>query len=651
MSFQSVLIANRGEIACRVIRSLKELGLRSIAVYSDADKDASHVKLADDAVHIGGSPASESYLAIDKIIAAAKESGAQAIHPGYGFLSENADFAKQCGEANLIFIGPSPAAITLMGDKAAAKRHMIAAGVPVLQGYQDKKQDNSTLLEEAGSIGFPLMVKAAAGGGGRGMRLVTTADDLPTAISTARAEALSAFGSDTLILERAVIRPRHVEIQVFGDNQGHIIHLGERDCSVQRRHQKVLEEAPCPVMTDKLRAKMGEAAVQAAQSVNYVGAGTVEFLLDDGGEFFFLEMNTRLQVEHPVTELVTGLDLVALQIHVAQGHPLGLNQEDVLLHGHAIEARLYAENPSQGFLPAAGRVECLSKPLDIRFDGGVDTGSDISPFYDPMVAKLIASGPDRETARRKLVRALEETVLFGVSTNRQFLIDALSKETFVTGKATTAFIDETFAEDDLAPRSLTDELAALAALIQYLAARDRLSENIPEDVLGWCSAEPISSPFEYEGLRAQVRALSSDKFNVECGRFFGVVQVEAWSNGRAQFACETGRKTIYWHTSNPAEIYIQMGPASFHLTNKLALPAVREIAAGEGNIAAPLHGAVTEVFVTKGEKVELGARLAVIEAMKMQHDILADKSGRVEDVFVKTGDQVSANAPLFKIDS
>lgn len=651
MSFESVLIANRGEIACRIIRTLNEQGLRSIAVFSDADKDAPHVKLADDAVYIGASPASESYLVVDKILAAAKVSEAEAVHPGYGFLSENAEFALRCADAGLIFIGPSSEAISLMGDKAAAKRHMIEAGVPVLKGYQGETWDDATLVKEAKAVGFPLMVKAAAGGGGRGMRLVTKADDLPTAILAARAEALSAFGSDVLILEQAVNRPRHVEVQVFGDSQGNIIHLGERDCSVQRRHQKVLEEAPCPVMTDALRTRMGEAAVQAARSVNYVGAGTVEFLLDESEEFFFLEMNTRLQVEHPVTEIVMGLDLVALQISVAQGHPLGLTQEDIALNGHAIEARLYAENPSQDFLPTTGRVEYLSQPTGVRFDGGVETGSDVSPFYDPMIAKIIASGPDRETARRKLVWALNDTVLFGVPTNREFLIDALNADAFVSGEATTAFIDETFGADKLGGRVLSEERAALGALTHYLALRDKVSNNIPIDVQGWFSAQPLSAPFEYEGLRAEVSAIRADKFDIKCGAFEQVVQIESWSDGRAQFACESGRKALYWYMTKSAELYIQIGPASFHLVNSLALPPAREASVGQGDIIAPLHGAVTEVFVAKGDSVELGARLAVVEAMKMQHDILADISGRVVDVFAKIGDQVSANAPLFKINS
>ncbi len=651
MSFQSVLIANRGEIACRIIRTVREMGLRSVAVYSDADRDAPHVKLADDAVYIGASPAAESYLVIENIVTAAKASGADAIHPGYGFLSENAEFAKNCARAGLTFIGPSANAITLMGDKAAAKRHMIAAGVPVLKGYQGEAQDDAVLTKAAEDIGFPLMVKAAAGGGGRGMRLVSKLADLPNALSAARAEALSAFGSETLILERAVIRPRHVEIQVFGDSQGNIIHLGERDCSVQRRHQKVLEEAPCPVMTDDLRARMGEAAVQAARSVDYVGAGTVEFLLDETGEFFFLEMNTRLQVEHPVTEMVTGLDLVALQLRVAQGHELGLTQKDITLTGHAIEARLYAEDPAQGFLPATGHIKSLSFPDGIRIDSGVETGSDVSPFYDPMIAKIIAGGPDRETARRRLAQALEETVLFGVPTNREFLIQALKAEDFMEGQATTAFISDNFPDNKLAIKPLAEDIAALIGLTHYLALRDASQINIPAELLGWFSARPLAHPFLYADHRIEVTAGGPNKFNLRCGKANLDVELEFWEGGAATYRLPSGRKKLRWFMCNPAEIYIQLKSETYHLTNLLAVPAAKDVSSGQGNIIAPLHGALTEILVAKGDIVKVGARLAVIEAMKMQHDILADMDGTVSEIFAEAGSQVQAKAPLFKLEA
>jgi geranyl-CoA carboxylase alpha subunit len=651
MIFRSVLIANRGEIACRIIRTLRETGLRSVAVYSDADENMPHVRLANDAVHIGASPAADSYLNIEKIIEAAKVSGAEAVHPGYGFLSENPDFARACTEAGLVFIGPSPEAVKLMGDKAAAKRHMIEADVPILPGYQGADQVDETLFKEASRIGFPLMVKAAAGGGGRGMRLVTQEKDLPQALSAARAEALSAFGSDSLILERAVTRPRHVEVQIFGDQYGNIIHLGERDCSVQRRHQKVLEEAPCPVMTEALREQMGEAAIKAARSVNYVGAGTVEFLLDSSGAFFFLEMNTRLQVEHPVTEMITGLDLVALQIRVAQGEALGLSQKDISLSGHAIEARLYAENPAKGFLPATGRVEYFSVPDGVRIDSGIEMGSEISPFYDPMLAKIIAHGPDRETARRRLVRALEDTVLFGVDTNRSFLIQSLREESFVAGEATTAFIDETFSDEDLAEKPISRSLAVMSGLTHFLALRAQNASEMPNDLLGWFSAAPLEIPFQYGDLRIEVVAKGPHQFDVTCGDFGETLFLERWDDNVVTYRTMSGRKTLRWCLRNPAEIYIQRGAASFHLTNSLATRRAKEKTSGAGEITAPLHGALTEVFVAAGDAVKIGTRLAVIEAMKMQHDILADMDGTVSEVFAEAGSQITANAPLFKLES
>ncbi|HZX16921.1 MAG TPA: acetyl-CoA carboxylase biotin carboxylase subunit, partial [Pseudomonas sp.] len=422
-AFNKILIANRGEIACRVMRTAQDLGYRTVAVYSEADADARHVQQADEAVCIGPAQVNQSYLLIANIIDAAQKTGADAIHPGYGFLSENADFARACEAAGIVFIGPTVEAIHLMGSKRLSKIAMLEAGVPCIPGYEGAAQDDETLSREAGRIGYPLMIKASAGGGGRGMRLVHESGELLAQIRTARSEAQNAFGSGELILERAVIQPRHVEIQVFGDQHGSIVYLGERDCSVQRRHQKVVEEAPCPVMTPELRQAMGEAAVKAAASVNYVGAGTVEFLLDQSGEFFFLEMNTRLQVEHPVTELITGQDLVAWQIRVAEGQPLPLKQDEIRLTGHAMEVRLYAEDATQNFLPQTGTALRWEPALreGIRIDHGLVEGQAITPFYDPMLAKVIAYGATREEARRKLVRAVEDCVLLGVNGNQRFL--------------------------------------------------------------------------------------------------------------------------------------------------------------------------------------------------------------------------------------
>ena len=468
--FRKILIANRGEIACRVILTARAKGYRTVAVYSDADVDARHVAMADEAVNIGPAPAGESYLAMDRILAAAARSGADAVHPGYGFLSENARFAQACRDAGLVFIGPSPDAIRMMGDKSEAKRRMIAAGVPCIPGYQGEDQSDERMIAEADTVGYPVMVKAAAGGGGRGMRLVHAAADLPTALRSARSEATNAFGDGRLLLERAVIQPRHVEIQVFGDSHGHVVHLGERDCSIQRRHQKVVEEAPSPAVDADLRSRMGAAAVLAAQTIDYVGAGTVEFLLDRDKCFYFLEMNTRLQVEHPVTELVTGLDLVAMQLDVASGKHLPVCQDDVTLRGHAIEVRLYAEDPANLFLPQTGSVKVWqpSTADGVRIDGGIGTGSEISAYYDPMIAKIIAWGQDRDEARRRLAAAVADTIILGVVTNKEFLGRILDAPLFADGQATTAFIETEF-PDGFTPSPAPDFAWPLAAA--FLADR------------------------------------------------------------------------------------------------------------------------------------------------------------------------------------
>ena len=472
-AIHKILIANRGEIACRIQRTAQALGYRTVAVFSDADADALHVQMADQAVNIGPAPVQQSYLNIPAILDAARRSGADAIHPGYGFLSENAGFARACAEAGLTFIGPSAEAIELMGSKRLSKIAMLDAGVPCIAGYQGAAQDDATLLREAEHIGYPLMIKASAGGGGRGMRLVHSAADLPAQLRTARSEAMSAFGSDELILEQALIEPRHVEVQVFGDQHGQLIYLGERDCSVQRRHQKVIEEAPCPVMTGELRQAMGEAALKGGRAVNYVGAGTVEFLLDARGQFYFLEMNTRLQVEHPVTELITGLDLVAWQLLVAEGQPLPLTQDQVVLDGHAMEVRLYAEDPAQDFLPQTGRVTAWEPALQpgTRIDHGLYEGQSISPFYDPMLGKLIAHGATREEARRKLLRAVQDSVLLGVQSNQRLLASLLQHPQFIRGEFSTAFIPEYFSDHPSLHRYVPSaEQLAMAVVLFYQAA-------------------------------------------------------------------------------------------------------------------------------------------------------------------------------------
>ena len=660
--FSNILVANRGEIACRVIRTATALGLRTVAVYSDADEKAPHVLLADDAVRLGPAPVSESYLAVDKILEAALATGAQAIHPGYGFLSENAGFATACAGAGLIFIGPAPDAIELMGDKAKAKRRMIAAGVPCVPGYQGEDQSDATLIREAHKVGFPLMVKAAAGGGGRGIRLVNRKDALAGVIKAARSEAINAFGCGELILERAIIEPRHIEIQVFADRRGNVVHLGERDCSVQRRHQKVLEEAPCPMMTPDLREAMGEAAVKAARDINYVGAGTVEFLLDKNGAFYFLEMNTRLQVEHAVTEMVTGMDLVALQIRVAQGVELGFTQEDVSLDGHAIEARLYAEDTANDFLPATGSID-LWRPAagdGVRIDCGIATGGEVSHFYDPMIAKVIAHGATRDQARRKLIGALKDTALFGVVTNKKFLIDALEKPAFENGETTTAFIDQAFSEDDLAARPLNDEAAVAAATMLFLITRNAALENaisVAPALLNWSSATSIIAPYRFAVaggvLEISVEPTGANSYLCHTASAAHLVLVEAFEDFTAILLINGARKSVLFHQpageTAGARIQFSIDGRDLDLTNLNAVIASAAEPAGAGSVMAPTHGLLMDIFVKPGQKVVKGERLAILEAMKMQHELLADIDGEVTGVYAKPGVQVAVDALLFEI--
>lgn len=657
--FSSVLVANRGEIACRIMRTAKAMGLKTIAVYSDADANAPHVKMADKAIHIGPSPVGESYLVIEKIIGAAKESGAESIHPGYGFLSENAEFATACDAAGLVFIGPPIDAIDLMGDKAKSKRRMIAAGVPCVPGYQGEVQDDATLIREAKSIGFPVMVKAAAGGGGRGMRFVHTPQDLSDAITNARSEAANAFGSDFLILERAVQQPRHVEIQVFADKYGHTIHLGERDCSVQRRHQKVLEEAPCPIMTPELRKAMGDAAVKAAQDIGYVGAGTVEFMLDTSGEFFFLEMNTRLQVEHPVTELITGLDLVALQIQVARGEALALTQNDITLSGHAVEARLYAEDPTQDFLPATGPVDMFipASGEGIRIDSGIESGGEVSPFYDPMIAKVIGYGPTRNQAIRNTVKALKDTALFGLKTNRAFLIDALEHQVFKAGAATTAFIGENFPPDVLTAPRVNAHIAAIAAVIQYETSRDASlasSLDVTCELLNWSSTTPFTTPYRYlDGdtpIEVGVTPNGLD-YHVTVEETEISISVVTRSRSSATLNVNGTPLEILFYAPAPGHISVSLDGVTFDLMNQNQIFTSAADAAGAGAVLAPMHGALLEVFVKNGEAVKTGQRLAILEAMKMQHEILAEVDGTITAINVTAGNQIAADTLMIEIEA
>jgi geranyl-CoA carboxylase alpha subunit len=657
--FDSILVANRGEIAVRVMRTARALGYRTVAVYSSADAQAPHVRVADDARLIGPPPAAESYLRVERILEAARASGARAIHPGYGFLSENAGFARAVEEAGLIFIGPPARAIELMGNKAAAKRHMLQSGVPCVPGYEGSEQSDAAFVSAAQRIGYPVMVKAAAGGGGRGMRLVHDAAGLPAALRLARSEALNAFGSDELILEKAIRRPRHVEIQVFADEQGHVIHLGERDCSVQRRHQKVIEEAPCPVMTPELRARMGASAVAAARSIGYRGAGTVEFLLDEHGEFYFLEMNTRLQVEHPVTELVCGLDLVALQIAVAQGEPLGLAQADVHFRGHAIEARLCAEDPAQGFLPASGRV-LHWQPAGgdgIRTDAGVATGAPVPPFYDALLAKVVAWGETREQARERLAAALEQTQVLGVRTNRGFLVEALRRDAFARGAATTAFIEEEFGSGHVAPLEEARHLAQ-AAVLQFLAERDAaltLTVSPRSELLNWASHGRPRWHGRYRRadgtVDVYVTPATGDRFEVDVGGEKVHLDLLQRGPALANFVLDGRRCAVPYSLEPPDAVHLADGAYTHVLRNQLAAQASADTKGVEGRVLAIMHGSLVEVFVQDGQHVTKGTKLAVLEAMKMQHEIVAAADGRIARVAARAGAQVAAGDLLFELET
>jgi len=643
-AFDTILIANRGEIACRVIRSARALGYRTAAVYSEADAGAPHVMLADSARCIGPAEARQSYLNADAIIAAAKEMRAGAVHPGYGFLSENADFAAACAAAGLVFIGPPASAIAAMGNKAAAKRRMIEADVPCVPGYQGADQSDAVLLAEARRIGLPVMVKAAAGGGGRGMRLVHEESALLAAIQGARSEAENAFGSAELILEKAVIDGRHVEIQVFGDSHGNVIHLAERDCSVQRRHQKVIEEAPSPAVNADLRARMGAAAVAAAKAIGYVGAGTVEFLLSAEGEFYFLEMNTRLQVEHPVTEAITGLDLVALQLRVAAGEALPLTQADLALSGHAIEVRLYAEAPHKGFLPQSGVLDVWQPPQaeGIRVDHGLRSGQEITPFYDPMIAKIIAHGATREAARRRLIRALEETVALGIETNRSFLLDLLRHDGFAAGAATTRFIPQHF-EKPAAPEADAKAIALAAALLY-----ERDAAKFGHDAAAaWSSNNVLASPFDLrlgdDGTpqRGSIAPLKNRGYRVTLSD--AAIAVELTAADRARL---DGEEAGFAAQFRRDDLLLKLGALDLAVRDATYAPRGGEGGAGDTELRAPMNGKIVAVLAQPGDALRKGQAVLILEAMKMQHEVAARLDGQLESLAVKPGDQVATRQLL-----
>lgn len=641
---RKLLIANRGEIACRIIRTARARGVATVAVYSDADMDALHVRMADEAVHIGGPEPAQSYLNIGAVIAAAKDTGAEAVHPGYGFLSERADFAKACADAGLIFVGPPSDAIAAMGDKAEAKRRMIEAGVPCVPGYQGEDQSDDMLLKEAEKIGFPVMVKASAGGGGRGMRIVQDKTEFANAIVSARKEAENAFGDGRLLLERAVSGARHVEIQVFADSHGSCIHLGERDCSLQRRNQKVIEEAPSPVITPEKREEMGAAAVKAAQAVGYVGAGTVEFLFDPArDEFYFLEMNTRIQVEHPVTEMITGFDLVAWQLEIAEGKPLPVSQDDVHIEGWAMEARLYAEDPAQGFMPHSGKIAVLDFPErpGFRIDSGVEEGDTVTTFYDPMIAKVIAYGASRDEARLKLAAALKKTVLLGFAHNRDFLVSLLEDEAFAKGEADTGYIERNL--DHLALRKPPGGGAAIA-----LAGAVLVDAPFGDLLTGWHSRGGADFPFHLvntggEILKAAVRL---DGAKVTATHGCGEASIEILSKDETTIRYRhEGRIGVARYVRNHYHLEIETDGAWERYTDFTLAPA-SESAGGDDVVKAPMAGLVTSVRVGPGDPISKGTIVATVEAMKMEHQLKSPRDGVVLEVLAKEGDQVAIRSKL-----
>ncbi|KOG13184.1 acetyl/propionyl/methylcrotonyl-CoA carboxylase subunit alpha [Streptomyces viridochromogenes] len=635
--FDTVLVANRGEIAVRVIRTLRSLGVRSVAVFSDADADARHVREADTAVRIGPAPAAESYLSVERLLEAAARTGAQAVHPGYGFLAENAGFARACADAGLVFIGPPADAISLMGDKIRAKETVKAAGVPVVPGSSGSGLTDGQLADAAREIGMPVLLKPSAGGGGKGMRLVRDAAVLGDEIAAARREARASFGDDTLLVERWVDRPRHIEIQVLADGHGNVVHLGERECSLQRRHQKIIEEAPSVLLDEEIRASMGEAAVQAARSCGYRGAGTVEFIVPGGdpSSYYFMEMNTRLQVEHPVTELVTGLDLVEWQLRVAAGEELPYKQDDITLTGHAVEARICAEDPSRGFLPSGGTVLRLHEPQGdgIRTDSGLSEGTEVGSLYDPMLSKVIAYGPDRATALRKLRAALAETVTLGVQTNAGFLRRLLAHPAVVAGELDTGLVERVV--DDLVSTDVPEEVYEAAAAVRLDALRPRGD--------GW--TDPFSVPSGWR-LGGEHRPVG---FHL---RITGPVEYvprgsHTVTDDRVAVTLDGVRHTFH-RAALPDGTWLGRDGDAWHVRDHdpVAASLTGSAHAGADSLTAPMPGTVTVVKVAVGDDVAAGQSLLVVEAMKMEHVISAPHAGTVAELDVTPGTTVAMDQVL-----
>jgi 3-methylcrotonyl-CoA carboxylase alpha subunit len=655
--FAKVLIANRGEIACRVMATCRRMGVHTVAVYSDADANSRHVRLADEAIRIGPPSARESYLAIDRIIDAAQRSGAQAIHPGYGFLAENAEFAEACAAAGIVFIGPPPAAIRAMGSKAAAKELMRKADVPLTPGYQGANQDPEFLAQQADAIGYPVMIKANAGGGGKGMRRVDAAEEFQAALASCKREAAAAFGDDSVLLERYVIAPRHVEVQVFGDAHGNMVSVFERDCSVQRRHQKVIEEAPAPLLTHEQRESLGRAGREAARAVGYVGAGTVEFLFDRDGNFYFMEMNTRLQVEHPVTEMITGLDLVEWQLRVAVGEPLPLKQEELTMRGHAIEARIYAEDPNDGFLPSIGKLVHLSAPSaspHVRIDTGVEKGDSITPFYDPMIAKLIVWDDTRERALRRMQNALAEFQIVGVANNVGFLERLMSSPSFTAAELDTGLIEHE-KEWIWTKHTECSDTALIFAVLKVICGEAGRSIGPASPWAardGWRlngrSARCLEFTQPDRDLRATVE-FDANEFRIAIGDATYRAAAELREQGRIDAVIDQqrvsatvieDRKRLYVFTGRQKCVFTLIDP----------LEVAAEGHSSEDSLRAPMPGRVVAQAVQPGEHVEKGAPLMVLEAMKMECTIYAPGAGKVGAFHFAVGDQVTEGAELLRFD-
>jgi 3-methylcrotonyl-CoA carboxylase alpha subunit len=660
MAFRKLLIANRGEIACRIIRSCQLMGIHTVAVYSEADRDALHVRMADEARLIGGPRPTDSYLNIDAVLAAALDSGAEAVHPGYGFLSENADFARRCATDGLVFVGPTVETMEQMASKAEAKRVMEAAGVPTVPGYHGEDQDPDVLKSHAEGIGYPLMIKAAAGGGGKGMRIVHGEQDFDAALEGACRESRNAFGDDRVILERYLEQPRHVEVQVFGDQFGNVVHLFERDCSSQRRYQKIIEESPAPGLDDEQRAAMHTAGVDAARAVNYLNAGTVEFIVDASGEFFFMEMNTRLQVEHPVTEMVTGLDLVAWQLKVAAGEPLPLEQDQISLTGHAMEARVYAEDPASGFLPSSGRIHWLHWPNEARIETGVEQGAEVTVHYDPMIAKLVVHGEDRNQAIERLLEALAGTALAGPHSNLDFLSALASNQRFATGDMHTAFLDAHL--DEVYPSLAEPPAAAIAAAatvqLLYQEHESREAQAFSQDPhspwatadgwrLGHYGRRVIS--LKYGDDHHLVNAIGHDgSYQLSWGERQISIEDASWINGRLEMGQDGKHLAITVQFSEPW-LQVQVGGRLIQLVAEDPFAVEDSDDAAQDRVMAPMPGRIVAVKTKPGKSVKQGQVVIIMEAMKMELTLTAPRNGVIDSVRAEEGEFVEADSVLIEL--